>query len=91
MGDVVRWPCQDFWVLSETSDEDIRGILRSAGWAEEDFMLSIYFLGVDYEYRRQGIGRVLLDYIRELGTQLRWVQRVARSGKTRLGAGSGRG
>jgi ribosomal protein S18 acetylase RimI-like enzyme len=44
-------------------------------YAPDDLIVGVYFLGVDFEYRRQGIGTKLLDFVRSLATseQIRYI------------------
>jgi GNAT superfamily N-acetyltransferase len=44
----------------------IRQLCQQRGWAAQDLAASVQYLGVDFEFRRQGIGRQLLDVARDV-------------------------
>lgn len=42
---------------------------RATGAGARDMVVGVYYIGVDFEYRRQGIGAQLLDYVVEVATE----------------------
>lgn len=48
---------------------DVSGM--NVGMRVNDAVVCISYLGVDYEYRRQGIGRHLVDYVQQIAEQLK--------------------
>lgn len=59
----------------------IRQLHKTEGWSQGDVCVGVHYIGVDYEYRRQGIGRQLLDYVKDIAQAARW------AGNKRLGSG----
>lgn len=47
--------------------EEAARLLRSGSASAGALVLSVYYVGVDFEYRRQGIGQQLLEHARDIG------------------------
>lgn len=47
----------------------VRDLVDDHGWEHEDLAVSVQYIGVDFEYRRQGIGRQLLDMVQDIAWQ----------------------
>ncbi len=46
--------------------DDLQQLLTAGGWSPSDVIASVYYVGVDFEYRRQGIGKQLLDLVKKV-------------------------
>ncbi|PNH01521.1 hypothetical protein TSOC_012578, partial [Tetrabaena socialis] len=50
--------------------EELRAAMRESGCRHpSDAAVAVWYIGVSYEYRRQGLGSRLLDLVREVGEQ----------------------
>lgn len=58
--------------VSRTGTDDVIRLLRATSADKRDTAVGIYYIGVDFEYRRQGIGSQLLDYVSEVAQECRW-------------------
>eukprot|EP00798_Chlamydomonas_sp_ICE-L_P018811 gene18811-25356_t len=50
----------------DRSGTDVYSLLQGTGYQPTDVVLSVYFLGVDFEFRRQGFGRQLLGLVQSV-------------------------
>lgn len=53
---------QDYYDATLDSSAAIHSLLRGAGWGDNDTLLAVYYLGVDFEYRRQVIRLRILNF-----------------------------
>ncbi|GAX83775.1 hypothetical protein CEUSTIGMA_g11200.t1 [Chlamydomonas eustigma] len=48
------------------TSQEMQALLQAGGWSPSDIIVSIYYIGVDFEYRRQGLGQQLLDLVKKV-------------------------
>ncbi|MEW5314462.1 MAG: hypothetical protein WDW38_005960 [Sanguina aurantia] len=63
---------REFQEEEETvGSEGLGSLLQAGGWLASDTIMSIYYIGVDFEFRRQGVGKTLLDCAKEVAIAAR--------------------
>jgi ribosomal protein S18 acetylase RimI-like enzyme len=51
---------------STAEGDDVQDLLVKGGWRASDVIARVYYVGVDFEFRKQGVGRQLLDIVKEV-------------------------
>lgn len=75
-------PAQDYARLQAEAGEPLDNVLRASGFSTDDSIVSIYYVGVDFELRRQGVASQLLQYVKRVATELRCARGAVAYGST---------